>query len=48
MEEINDKMSAYKRVKRFKLRKEEFDKMSAGKTRRTGAAVREEEQDSTL
>jgi AMP-dependent synthetase/ligase len=43
IEEINDKMPAYKRVKRFKLRNEEFEKTSTRKIRRTGAAIREDE-----
>ncbi len=43
IEEINDKMPAYKRVKRFKLRDEEFEKTSTRKIRRTGAAVRDED-----
>lgn len=43
IEEINDKMPAYKRVKRFKLREEEFEKTSTQKIRRTGNSIREEE-----
>ena len=43
IEEVNDKMPAYKRVKRFKLRNEEFEKTSTRKIRRTGAAIREDE-----
>lgn len=43
IEQVNDKMPAYKRIKRFKLRSEEFEKTSTRKIRRTGSAVREEE-----
>lgn len=45
IEEINDKMPAYKRVKRFKLRQEEFEKTTTRKIRRVGGAIREEEED---
>ncbi len=44
IEEINDKMPAYKRVKRFKLRYEEFEKTATQKIRRTGGAIREEDE----
>ena len=44
IEEVNDKMPTYKRVKRFKLRSEEFEKTTTRKIRRTGGAVREEEE----
>ena len=43
IEEINDKMPAYKRVKRFKLRDEEFEKTATRKIKRTGSAVRDED-----
>ena len=42
IEEVNDKMPTYKRVKRFKLRSEEFEKTTTRKIRRTGGAIREE------
>lgn len=44
IEEINDKMPAYKRIKRFKLRNEEFEKTSTRKIRRTGNAIRDEDE----
>lgn len=44
IEEINDKMPIYKRVKRFKLRDEEFEKTSTKKIRRTGGAIRKEDE----
>lgn len=43
VEENNDKMPAYKRVKRIKLRQEEFEKTTTRKIRRTGDAIREED-----
>ena len=43
IEEVNDKMPAYKRVKRFKVRHEEFEKTSTRKIRRTGSSIREED-----
>ena len=43
IEEVNDKMPTYKRVKRFKLRSEEFEKTTTRKIKRTGGAVREED-----
>ncbi|MEE0772049.1 MAG: AMP-binding protein [Anaerovoracaceae bacterium] len=45
IEEVNDKMPAYKRVKRFKLREEEFEKTTTRKIKRMGGAIREEEED---
>lgn len=44
IEEINDKMPVYKRVKRFKLREEEFEKTATRKIKRTGSAIREDEE----
>lgn len=44
IEEINDKMPVYKRVKRFKLREEEFEKTATRKIKRTGSAIRDEEE----
>ncbi|MDO4486753.1 MAG: AMP-binding protein [Bacillota bacterium] len=44
IEEVNDKMPTYKRVKRFKLRDEEFEKTTTRKIKRTGGAIREEEE----
>lgn len=44
IEEINDKMPVYKRVKRFKLREEEFEKTATRKIKRTGSAIRNEEE----
>lgn len=43
VEEINDKMPAYKRVKRIKIRKTEFEKTTTHKIKRTGTAAFEEE-----
>lgn len=43
IEEVNDKMPTYKRVKRFKLRSEEFEKTTTRKIKRTGGAIREED-----
>ena len=43
VEEINDKMPAYKRVKRIKIRKTEFEKTTPHKIKRTGTAAFEEE-----
>ncbi len=43
IEEVNDSMPAYKRVKRIKLRDEEFEKTTTRKIKRTGGAVREED-----
>lgn len=42
VEEVNDRMPAYKRVKRFKLRETEFEKTTTRKIKRTGGAIREE------
>jgi long-chain acyl-CoA synthetase len=42
IEEINDSMPTYKRVKRFKLREEEFEKTTTRKIKRTGGAMRED------
>lgn len=36
IDEVNDKMSSYKRVKRFELRSEEFEKTSTRKIKRYG------------
>lgn len=43
VEDVNDKMPTYKRVKRFKLREEEFEKTTTRKIKRMGGAIREEE-----
>lgn len=43
VEDVNDKMPTYKRVKRFELRGEEFEKTTTRKIKRMGGAVREEE-----
>ena len=43
IEEVNDSMPAYKRVKRIKLRDEEFEKTTTRKIKRNGGAVREED-----
>lgn len=43
IEEVNDKMSGYKRVKRFKLRDTEFEKTTTHKIKRTGGAMRDED-----
>ena len=45
IEEVNDMMPAYKRVKRFKIREEEFEKTTARKIKRMGGAIREEEDE---
>lgn len=45
IEEINDKMPAYKRVKRFKIREEEFEKTTTRKIKRMGGAIREEDDE---
>ncbi len=45
IEDVNDKMPAYKRVKRFKIREEEFEKTTTRKIKRTGGAIREEEDE---
>lgn len=45
IEQINDKMPAYKRVKRFKLREDEFEKTTTRKIKRMGGAIREEEEE---
>ncbi len=45
IEEVNDMMPAYKRVKRFKIREEEFEKTTTRKIKRMGGAIREEEDD---
>lgn len=44
IENVNDKMPTYKRVKRFKLREEEFEKTSTRKIKRTGGSIREEDE----
>ncbi|MFQ8602658.1 MAG: AMP-dependent synthetase/ligase [Anaerovoracaceae bacterium] len=43
VEIVNDKMSAYKRVKRIKLRDIEFEKTTTRKIKRTYGAMREED-----
>jgi long-chain acyl-CoA synthetase len=43
VEDVNDKMPTYKRVKRFELRGEEFEKTTTRKIKRMGGAIREEE-----
>ncbi len=43
VEEVNDRMPAYKRVKRIKLRDKEFEKTTTRKIKRPGGAIREEE-----
>ena len=45
IEDVNDKMPAYKRVKRFKIREEEFEKTTTRKIKRTGGAIREEDDE---
>lgn len=45
IENVNDKMPTYKRVKRFKLREEEFEKTTTRKIKRTGGAIREENEE---
>lgn len=45
IEEVNDMMPAYKRVKRFKIREEEFEKTTTRKIKRMGGAIREEEDE---
>ena len=45
IEDVNDQMPAYKRVKRFKLRDEEFEKTTTRKIKRTGGAIREEDEE---
>lgn len=45
IEDVNDKMPAYKRIKRFKLREEEFEKTSTRKIKRAGGAIREEDEE---
>ena len=45
VEEVNDKMPTYKRVKRFKLRGEEFEKTTTRKIKRMGGAIREEDDE---
>lgn len=45
IENVNDKMPTYKRVKRFKLREEEFEKTSTRKIKRAGGSIREEEEE---
>ncbi|MDO4544936.1 MAG: AMP-binding protein [Bacillota bacterium] len=44
IEEVNDKMPTYKRVKRFKIREEEFEKTTTRKIKRTGGAMRDEDE----
>ncbi len=44
IENVNDKMPTYKRVKRFKLREDEFEKTSTRKIKRTGGSIREEDE----
>lgn len=43
IDDVNDQMSSYKRVKRFVIRKEEFEKTSTRKIKRFGANVGESE-----
>lgn len=43
IEKVNDMMPSYKRVKRFRIRDTEFEKTTTRKIKRTGSAVREEE-----
>lgn len=43
VEDVNDRMPAYKRVKRFKIRDTEFEKTTTRKIKRTGGAIREED-----
>lgn len=43
IEEVNDRMSVYKRVKRFKIRTTEFEKTTTRKIKRMGGAIREED-----
>ena len=45
IENVNDKMPTYKRVKRFKLREEEFEKTSTRKIKRAGGSIREEDEE---
>lgn len=45
IEEVNDMMPTYKRVKRFKVREEEFEKTTTRKIKRMGGAIREEEDE---
>ena len=45
IENVNDKMPTYKRVKRFKIREEEFEKTSTRKIKRTGGSIREEDDE---
>ncbi len=47
IEEVNDKMPGYKRVKRFKIREEEFEKTTTRKIKRTGGAVRVEGEETS-
>ena len=44
IEKVNDMMPSYKRVKRFRIRDTEFEKTTTRKIKRTGNAVREEEE----
>lgn len=44
VEAVNDKIPAYKRIKRIKLRDKEFEKTATRKIKRTGGAVREEDE----
>lgn len=43
VEDVNDRMPAYKRVKRFKIRDTEFEKTTTRKIKRTGGSIREED-----
>ncbi|MBR1993187.1 MAG: AMP-binding protein [Firmicutes bacterium] len=45
IENVNDKMPTYKRVKRFKLREEEFEKTSTRKIKSAGGSIREEDEE---
>ncbi|NLD19385.1 MAG: AMP-binding protein [Clostridiales bacterium] len=45
IEDVNDRMPVYKRVKRFKLRDEEFEKTTTRKIKRTGGSIREEDDE---
>ncbi|MGI6206386.1 MAG: AMP-dependent synthetase/ligase [Anaerovoracaceae bacterium] len=43
IDDVNDQMSSYKRVKRFEIRKEEFEKTSTRKIKRFGKNIGESE-----
>ena len=44
IDDVNEQMSSYKRVKRFELRKEEFEKTSTRKIKRFGTNIGESEE----